>query len=359
MAATFCSAARRYWFAVYPQVIYEVSHWRHRTQAIPDPLLRRLALQNLETERSDLDGAAAFATFVPRRYRKITVRIQVGFQAIYDYVDSLAEQPHLAATTNAHRLHTALLVALSPGVRHSAYYGLPPQQDDNGYLNALVDTCQNSVATLPAYPAVAAVAQRNANRIIKYQTLINQAAHTNYRPFAQWAASEKTCDLDLRWWEIGAACGSSLVVFALISGAAKPRFQPADALTLENAYFPWTTALHTLLDSLIDRSTDISTGQHSLVGHYGSSDETADRMGFIATEAARESQTVPGSSDHQLLLVAMVSLYLSSHEAARPHARSTRDRVIAALGRLATPTMAVLATHRIMRRTRAPRSPRS
>ncbi len=358
MAVAFCSAAARYWLSVYPEVRREANHWRRAAQEIPDPILRRLALQNLDAERSDLDGAAAFAAFAPHEYRTAVVRATVAFQAIYDYVDSISEQSSPHVTKNARHLHFALLVALTPGLLHGDYYAHSPRQQDNGYLAGLVERCQKAVATLPAYPVVATLARLNARRIVEYQALINYEPHANYHTFAQWATSENVSSADLRWWELGAACGSSLGVFALIAGAAQPQFQRCDALNVENAYFPWIGSLHTLLDSLIDYDVDIEAGQHSLIGHYHSRTETADRMKFIAVEAARHAQTLPDGPSHRLLLVAMVSLYLFSREASFPPAQPSREAIIPVLGRMATPTMLVLGLHRAARQVHVKRGDR-
>ncbi|MGA2165352.1 MAG: hypothetical protein ABSH36_12895, partial [Solirubrobacteraceae bacterium] len=59
LAGEFAGAAQRYWLRVFPRVCREVGQWRGRAGAIPDPVLRQSALENLQTERMNLDGAAA------------------------------------------------------------------------------------------------------------------------------------------------------------------------------------------------------------------------------------------------------------------------------------------------------------
>lgn len=125
LTAKFLAAAARYWLGVYPRVRLETRRWQRRADRIPDPTLRQTALWNLAAESANLEGAAAFATFVPRDRRSAVVRAQVTFQVIYDYVDSLAEQPYIT-TASGRQLHAALLEALTPDTSHSDYYAHHP-----------------------------------------------------------------------------------------------------------------------------------------------------------------------------------------------------------------------------------------
>lgn len=344
VARAFASAAQRYWMGVFPAVRSEMRRIRHRAHRIPDAELRRLALHNLQTESGNLEGAAAFATFLPRAYRGRVVRAQVAFQAAYDYVDSLAEQPQAASPINAWRLHNALVVAVSPGVPHLDYYASHISGDDDGYLIELIDTCRSAVSHLPSFPLVARAVRRNARRIVAYQCRINLISEHGYRAFALWAGKETPPEMGLRWWETGAACGSSLTVFALLAAAADPELTRSSAEAIEAIYWPWAGALHTLLDSLIDYTEDTASGQHSLVTHYLSPQETASRLQMIATEAVRRANTV--GIEHSLILAGMVSLYLADERAVRPGANSAAEGVLSALGNLGAPAMLILHARR-------------
>src|SRR3954452_18767345 len=91
-AVAFARAALRYWLTVFPRVSSELRHWRRSASRIDDPSLRQLALASL-AKRGNMEGAAAFATFVPWRARGSVIRVLVAFQTIYNYADLLAEQP--------------------------------------------------------------------------------------------------------------------------------------------------------------------------------------------------------------------------------------------------------------------------
>jgi tetraprenyl-beta-curcumene synthase len=347
----FISMAARYWIDVFPCACREIRGWERAARRIPDPLLRTLALKALAEERGNLEGAAAYAAIAPRRYRTEVVRAVIAFQAIYDYADALSEQPS-SASAGIRRLHQALLVALKPGLAHLDYYEHQNRCEDDAYLYRLIDRCRSAVASLPSFPVVALQAQQAANRIVTYQCLNHQRPDSSYHAFAGWAAKQTRPENDLRWWETGAAAGSSLVVFALIAAAAQPTLKAAHVAALEHAYFPWIGSLHTLLDSLIDAREDTITDQHSLTAHYASQEETVSRLQRLALRASEHAQALPDSEHHMMILTAMTSFYLTSPQANDPCVKQTAEAVLTVLGDHATPATCVLRARRILRAKR-------
>lgn len=326
----FMSAAARYWIDVFPSASREIRSWERAAGRIPDPLLQTLALKALRDERGNLEGAAAYAAITPRLYRSAVARAAMAFQAVYDYADALSEQPD-SDRAGIHLLHQALLVALKPGgLVHPDYYQHQARRDDGGYLDDLIDGCRSAVSCLPSFPVVAPQIQRAASRIVTYQCLNHQRPRDSYRAFAYWARRETSPGSDLRWWETGAAAGSSLSVFALISAAAQPTLQAAHATALERAYFPWIGSLHTLLDSLIDEREDTLTDQHCLTAHYASDEETASRLQTLALRARERTQVLPDSEHHMMILAAMVSFYLASTQCGNPRIKMAADAVLTA-----------------------------
>jgi tetraprenyl-beta-curcumene synthase len=340
LAREFVLAAERYWLAIYPQVRRELAHWRKSAHLIADPALRALALEAHYSKRSNLEGAAAFATFAPALQRAAIIRASIAFQALYDFADTLTEQATSPDPGRARQLHGALLDALQrPGEDRRA----EDRDVRRGYMTRLIDACRGALAELPSFQTVYELVEVNTKRIVKYQTLIDQPA-----AFAAWAATETPAGSGLRWCETGAACGSSTAIFALIAAAGNPGLRLAEAVAIERAYFPWIGALHTLLDSLIDWPDDLAEGQHSLIEHYGSPIAAAGRMGHIAAEATRVARALPGGYGHRLILAGMTSQYASSPRALLPHAHAVRTAVLDAMGDLAAPTMAVFAARQLL-----------
>ncbi|HEV3318687.1 MAG TPA: DUF2600 family protein [Solirubrobacteraceae bacterium] len=340
-------AARNYWLGVFPDACREVRVWRARAAEIPDPTLRRLALQAHGEKRGNLEGAAAFAAFAQPAGRHAAVRAVVAYQTLFDYLDNLSEEPSENPIANGRRLNGALLAAIAPGEPHHDYYALRPRGEDGGYLHALIATCRTALTALPSFATIAGLARAATERVATYQSLNHGDGNGRHDSFERWARDSGKAHARLRWWETGAAAGSTLDLFALIAAAADPVLDPGVARTLGCAYFPWVGALHSLLDSLADRAEDIATGRRGLIDYYRSPDEAADRIATIATEAISQVSELPGGHSHTLIVAAMTSFYLCDLSvSSSPHARLAMPVVLEAMGCLARPTMLILNARR-------------
>jgi tetraprenyl-beta-curcumene synthase len=345
-ALAFAWAAGRYWLGTFPIVRHEMRRLRRRAHDIPDPVLRSLALDAQQRKWASLEGAAAFAAFAPARHRALLVRLLIYLQAIFDYADTLAEQPTERPVANARQLHTAFLVALGEGTPHTDYYRHHDHRCDGGYLDELVEATRVPIGRLPSYTVVAPAVMRHAQRIVFYQSHINLAREQEHPRLARWARAQPAGDR-LRWWELAAACGSSLAVFAHLVAAASPTLSHSEAQAIDDLYWPWAQSLHISLDSLIDHAEDHATGQHNLLDHYSCRQEMAARLGQLARETVKRADGLPS---HALILDGMVALYLSDKHAWTPFARSASERILAAAGPFAKPALLLLCIRRSMLR---------
>ncbi len=342
-ASGFARAAGRYWLSVFPHFSRELRRWQARAHQIEDPVLRRLALDTQRIKRRSLEGAVAFAAFVPRSAQRPVIAALTAYQVIFDYLDTLTEQPNADPIGNGRQLNQALLTALEPRGGHWDYYAQHRQRSDGGYLEALIEACQVALSRLPSYATIVVPVRRAAQRIVVYQSLNHGDANRSHAAFARWARAETEPSTGLTWWETGAAAGSSLAVLALIGATADPALTPREADALGEAYYPWIGALHTLLDSLIDRHEDTAApGQRSLIDYYASPAETAARLEMIAAHAVHHARMLPHAHSHTMILAAMASFYLSDPQASSPDARLAREQVLATMGELAGPCMLVM-----------------
>ncbi len=357
LQCAFLRASLRYWLSVFPRVCRELARWRRRAAEIGDPTLRSLALEALG-KPGNIEGAAAFAAFVPRRRRAAAVRALTALQAAYNYADTLAEQPSEDPVANGRRLHEALLAALDPHAEQRDYYEHSPHRDAGGYMDEMIERCRAALATLPAYALLAPAARAAAERIVECQSLSLGERSRAHVELGRWAHEHAPAGEELAWWETVAAGGSSLGVYVLIALAADSATDSCDVAAIESAYFPWIGALHSLLDSLVDRAEDAEIGQLSLVGCYASPADAAARIGTIATHAARRARGLPGGEWHAALVAAMAGHYLSAPEASAPEVVAIASNVRAAMGALAGPILVMFrARHFLARLTRRSQIP--
>lgn len=350
-AADFAFAARRYWLAIFPRVAVEICRRRTLATRIPDPVLRRLALEALDRKRGNLEGAAAFAALAPRESRPFVVKALVSCQAICDYLDLLSEQPSRDPIANGYRLHEALIVATARGEPHRDYYAHHPHGHDGGYLVALVDAARTALSALPSVSSIGGSIRHAAERIAVYQSFNHGDACGSYEPFERWARQASARHTGMYPWETAAGAGSTLAVLALIASAADPHLEQSAARQIEDAYFPWIGSLHSLLDSLVDHDEDIAVEGRALVGYYASPADAAIRMRTIAGEALRRAVALPSGRRHALIVAAMTSFYICElHGSASLHAQLVAPSVLDAVGGLAAPTMAILNARRSLRR---------
>ena len=331
LARVFTDTVGRYLLVVLPQVRRELAHWRARAAAIPNPQLRQTAAEALG-KRGNIEGAALFATLAPGAQRRRTMRALVAFQIAYNYLDALSELPSEDPLANGDQLHQALLVALYPGAPHADYYAHNPQRGDGEYLTGILDACRDALAGLPSYPALAPAARAAAARIVDFQTLNLSERQGGHDALERWAREATPAASGLAWWETAAAAGSSLAVHALIAAAADPHLDPWEARKLDGAYFPWIGALHSLLDSLVDRVEDHEHARRSLLDYYQSPTDAAIQLARLATRARCATERLPSSHAHRVILTAMCSYYLSAPECDTAEAQTITRALTQALG---------------------------
>jgi tetraprenyl-beta-curcumene synthase len=316
---------------ILPQVTWELAHWRTRAAEIPNEQLRRTAGEAL-AKQGNIEGAALFATLAPPAHRRGTVRALIAFQSAYNYLDALSELPSEEPVVNADQLHQALLTALHPGASHPDYYAHNPDRGDGGYLIAVLDACRHALAGLPSFPAVALTARAAAARILDFQALNLSERQGGHDALKRWAREVTPAGSGLEWWETAAAAGSSLAVHALIAAAADPHLDRWDAREIDAAYFPSLGALHSLLDSLVDRVEDHESARRCLLDYYLAPADAAVRLEALAIRGAEAIELLPNAHAHRVIATAMCSYYLSAPQCDTAEAHTIAKRLTAALG---------------------------
>jgi tetraprenyl-beta-curcumene synthase len=323
----------RYRRAVLPVVDRELSALGERARAIPDPDLRRSAVGSLTDKRSNVEATATLATLSPRRGRRAAIRASTALQVAVDYLDTLGEVPGPDPLEDGLRLHRSLVVALTPGAQPLDWYERHPRGDDGGYLDFLVATCQEAVATLPGQTALP-FARRAAARCGEGQS---QTHADRGAGLEAWSSSLPPTP-GLRWWETAAGASSSVGAHALIAMAVDPGTTAAGAERVLAAYDPWIGALTVILDDLVDRERDTDAGDHNYLRYYG--DDAAAPIDFLVAGARRALREAPRREVHEAILNGVLAYYLgrpSAADALRPAAAdSVPVRALATALRLAS-----------------------
>lgn len=333
-----------FWLTIYPRARLEIAHWRRRAERIPDETLRAHALHKLTRERLNPEGAAFFAVLAPRRHRAALVRLIVGFQIAYDYLDAINEEPETASLRNGLQLHGALGDAVSSRPYDADYYRFHPQRDDGGYLAELVRACRSALAELPSAAELEPLLLLAAERCGEAQSRNHAVLVEGDAQLIEWASKQQDGG-EYLWWELAAAGISCLALHALFAATARP-ITLAEAEAIDGAYYPPVCAISALLDSLVDHPHDIDGTNHSFVSHYASSTLTAERFGSITSEARELSGALRRHRRHAVILAGIASFYLSAPEAHTELARLAATRTLDSLGPSSAPILAVMRLRR-------------
>jgi hypothetical protein len=270
---TIFESYRFYWWYARPLARRELAHWRARADVEVDTKRRQIAVGKLDQEAVNIEAASFFAALAGEDWR-LAVRRIVAFQVAYEYLDGLSEREPVLE--RGLQLHAALIEATG---------GPKGEHRGGGYLSELARCCRETVSPSPELIAAA-------------ERLGAAQAHNHADELYSSTGQHPS-------WEEEAAAISSLDVLAML--AAPARHHGRIAL----AYWPMC-ALSALLDGVIDRASDESTGNHNWTVHYRSDEALRDRLRVLAREADDAINALPGAPLHRLLLAGLLAHNLAA-----------------------------------------------
>ena len=263
------------------------------------------------------------------------------------------------------RLHEAMLCAVDTDRPTVDYYdaylrflrggeaGPDETSADGGYLARLVEASRRTLRELPAYAAAKPLVTTLVTLYSELQAGKHLAADIRDGVMEMWHAERnsavaqptwlsqppaKWLGHDLRWWEFGAATGSTLAMFALICASSDPTFTTAIAEALARAYFPSICGLHILLDYYIDQTEDIRGGDLNFVAHYPSQGKAVEALeGFTRWALHEASSCTPNRDLHRAVVRGLLAMYLSDPKIAAQGLDRQASRIARAAGGLALP----------------------
>jgi len=295
---------------VFPTVAKELACWRARAREIPNGELRQQALASIQHKDFHAEGGSVYAAEVPQHLDNM-VRLIVALQTISDYLDNLCDRSISMDGADFSQLHLAMLDAVNPGSGYHDYYRLHPNQEDGGYLKALVTTCKQQLRKLENYALVHDDVVRLVNLYNELQVYKHLRQPLREPALTAWFEEHQAEVAGLSWWEFAAATGSTLGMFALFAEAAKADLKASYVEQLVSVYFPWVCGLHILLDYFIDQAEDRQEGDLNFVSYYSNRETMTQRLIMFAQEAGRRVLTLSDRAFHELVVEGLPALYLS------------------------------------------------
>ncbi|MDN5361449.1 MAG: tetraprenyl-beta-curcumene synthase [Moorella sp. (in: firmicutes)] len=316
----------------FPGVNRELAGWRQRAATIPDLQLREQALASLTLKKFHCQGGSVYAVW-PHHYRRELLRAIVALQTISDYLDNLCDRAGVLEEESFRQLHLAFTDALLPGGAGHDYYAAYPYHRDGGYLQTLVQACRTSLAALPGYALVRDEALYLAALYCRLQVTKHIEPGKRQEKLQAWLQPLlDQIPARLYWWELAAATGSTLGIFALMALAARREVREQEAARIREAYFPWIGGLHILLDYLIDQEEDWVGGDLNFCAFYRDGVEAGRRLSYFWQESLAAARELPDPAFHLLVVRGLPALYLSDVKAAQGEQLPARQVILQAAG---------------------------
>lgn len=295
---------------ILPEVRSELNRWTRLAESIPNEELRKQALSSIEAKQFHCQGGAVYAV-LNLNDRHILIPLIVAFQTISDYLDNLCDRSTSLDPEDFRLLHQSMLDAVQPEVELVNYYALRDEQDDNGYLHALIHQCRSSIMQMPSYDAV----REQLVPLVRLYTELQIYKHINREQrelkLLEWWEPYRANYSDIAWNEFAAATGSTLGMFQLFAAALDERTTSNDALRIREAYFPYVNGLHILLDYLIDQEEDRIGGDLNFCNYYENDETVIHRIEQFAEKAITHVQDLEHSRFHRMVIEGLLALYLS------------------------------------------------
>jgi tetraprenyl-beta-curcumene synthase len=313
------SLMKRVYKYVLPEVRAELGRWRARADGIADLELRKQALDSMNAKQFHCEGGGVYAA-ANLEQRHVLIPLIVALQTISDYLDNLCDRSTSLDPNDFRLLHQSMIDAVSPGSPVSNYYALREEQDDSGYLAALVEQCRTSIAALPSYHLV----REHVVELVKLYgdlQVYKHIAHADREPaLLSWWDEYSSRYPQLMWNEFAAATGSTLGMFMLFLAASDPELEAEQAASIRNHYFPSICGLHIMLDYLIDQAEDRVGGDLNFCSYYDDQRILNERMKQIVNAARKSADELPFGYFHRMIVEGLVALYLSD-----PKVKGQRD----------------------------------
>jgi tetraprenyl-beta-curcumene synthase len=304
-------------FKVFPLVSRELDYWGVKAEQIPDWELRAQALASIRSKKFHAQGGSVYALYQGKELAP-TVRFIVALQTISDYLDNLCDRVGVMDEQAFFQLHLAMSDAVDPERSICDYYRYYPVKNDQGYLEKLVTTCRRQIRNQPSYHLVLPKIAEYVQRYSKLQSYKHLALEIRENRLRDWAQKNLNPATAIYWWEYAAATGSTLGMFLLFAIASNPALTSQAVAGIDEAYFPWVTGLHILLDYFIDADEDLKMGDYNFTTKYETGSECLERLTFFIEQSIKACRHLPHPRFHLTVIKGLLAMYLSDPKALTP-----------------------------------------
>lgn len=295
---------------VLPKVHEELNEWKAKAEMIPDQELRTQALASIETKTFHCEGGAILALLALQKRDK-AIRFIVAYQTISDYLDNLCDRSTSLDPKDFRSLHEAMFHALTPGEKPINYYQFRTEQNDGGYLQQLVETCQSVIETLPYREEITHYIHELASYYCDLQVHKHVKVEERVPRLTAWFEDHADKLPTMSWYEFSACAGSTLGIFCLVSYALREDCDEDLLSNVVDSYFPWVQGLHILLDYFIDQQEDRDGGDLNFCFYYADIDELKERFAHFVKQAHQSVRNLPNANFHHMIIDGMLGIYLA------------------------------------------------
>lgn len=298
---------------ILPSVHQQLDYWLKRAEEIPDDELRKQALASINSKMFHCEGGAVFALLAGEDFES-AVKFIVAYQTISDYLDNLCDRSTSLDPKDFAALHEAMSHALTVGAEHNEYYRYRNEWNDNGYLQELVETCQNVLLNHPRYFMI----KEHLLDLCEYYCDLQIHKHVKVEErvprLQKWFEKHKEQLPEMEWYEFSACSGSTLGIFCLVSYSFSPEFKEEYGKIIKEGYFPYIQGLHILLDYFIDQEEDAREGDLNFCFYYKNEEDLFNRLRHFVIQADKMTKNLPNKRFHQLINRGLLGLYLSDEK---------------------------------------------
>ncbi|USY54785.1 tetraprenyl-beta-curcumene synthase family protein [Bacillus sp. 1780r2a1] len=298
---------------IMPTVHEELKQWRLKAEKIPNIELRTQALDSINTKTFHCEGGGILA-ILAKDQMEACIRFIVAYQTISDYLDNLCDRSNSLDPKDFAALHESMPDALTPGAPLKDYYRYRDDKDDGGYLNALVLTCQQTLAKAVNYAIVAPYLIELATYYCDLQIHKHVRIEERVPRLEKWFSEHKEALPQMSWYEFSACSGSTLGIFCLAAYSFTKGFTLQHAEQVRNGYFPYIQGLHILLDYLIDQEEDVVGGDLNFCFYYPHHQDMMNRFLHFVTKSGEHAKNLPDAHFHRFIYQGLLGVYLSDQK---------------------------------------------